>query len=453
MRRANQTNRLLAILWENTPARILAFLLVGLAVAWLQAAGITFAADASGPLKAGVAKIDITPDKPVMLSGYAARNKLSTGIHDPLSARAIVFERDGKRLMLITADIIGFGFGRGISEDVRKEVIAECRLEPSDLFLAAVHTHSAPTITLDETKGHPNNVEYTKALQPRIVELAKAAVAALAPVEIGIGSGSVPVGVNRRETKINKEGKPYIDLGRNPAGPTDPEVQVVKVMNLDTGTPLAIVFGYATHSTALGQDSYEVSGDIHGLASQFVEKHLGNGVIVPAFAGASGNIDPWFRTLPKFETANGWVPEPILMSTMLGEEVVHVYRRIQKGSADGPIRSAMKTISLPGKAREPVKEEPKEIPPTPITITVARLGDLAIVGLGGEIFCEIGREIKKASPFPMTLVITHCNGSAGYMPTRASYPDGGYEVRGSRFAPGADEKVVEEIVWMLNELK
>jgi hypothetical protein len=49
-------------------------------------------------------------------------------------------------------------------------------------------------------------------------------------------------------------------------------------------------------------------------------------------------------------------------------------------------------------------------------------------------------------------VITHCNGGSGYLPTRASYPEGGYEVQGSRFAPGADEQAIEECVQLLREL-
>jgi len=68
------------------------------------------------------------------------------------------------------------------------------------------------------------------------------------------------------------------------------------------------------------------------------------------------------------------------------------------------------------------------------------------------VFNEIGRAIKAASPFKHTFVITHCNGGAGYLPTRQSYPQGGYEVLSSPFAPGAAEQVIQEAVGMLREL-
>ena len=425
-------------------------LLLVLAVALLAIGGAATAAEQAGQLRAGVAKIDITPAKPVMMSGYAGRKELSQGIHDPLSARAIAFEQDGKRLVLLSCDLIGV---RGETADnVRKAVLEACRLQPSDLFLTAIHTHGGPSLTLDANRGHANNVEYTKALEPKLIEVVKEAVAKLAPVQIGYGTGSSPVGVNRRETVLDNSGKPQVVLGRNPAGPTDPEVQVLNVLRAETDERLAVVFAYATHSTALGPGNLQITGDIHGMAEQFIEKHFDKGVIAPAFAGASGNIDPWVRVLPKFETADGWIPEPVLMSTMLAEEVATVSKRIRNYTTKAPIKTAMKTVTLPGKAREQAGEAPAEVTPVPLTITVARLGDVAFVGLAAEVFNEIGRAIKNASPFQHTVIITHCNGGSGYLPNSPAYEGGGYEVQGSRFAPGAAEQAIEEAVRMLREL-
>ena len=423
-------------------------LFAGLVAAWLLIGGMAIAAEQADTLRAGVAKRDITPTTPVAMAGYAARKDLSQGVHDPLSARVIAFEQEGKRLVLVSTDLIGF---RGdVAESIRKAIITACQLQPSDLFLTAIHTHGGPNVTLDSQRGHANNVEYTKKLETQLVELTQEALAKMVPVQIGAGSGSCPVGVNRREVVPDKTGKAKIQLGRNPAGPTDPEVQVLKVTTPGTGELVAVVFGYASHSTSMGQGNYQITSDIHGLAEQFVEKYLDHGVVAPAFAGASGNIDPWVRVLPKFETANGWIPEPVLMGTMLGEEVVHTSNRIRNSSTAGPIKTAMKTLSLPGKPRE--GSGAAEATPVQLTITVARVGDVGLIGLGAEVFNEIGRAIKAASPFPHTLVITHCNGSAGYMPTRPAYDEGGYEVQSSRLAPGAAEQVIGESVRMLREL-
>ena len=58
--------------------------------------------EAKETLRAGTARVDITPDQPVQLSGYANRTALSEGVHDRIFARAIAFERAGKRLVMVS---------------------------------------------------------------------------------------------------------------------------------------------------------------------------------------------------------------------------------------------------------------------------------------------------------------------------------------------------------------
>jgi len=303
---------------------------------------------------------------------------------------------------------------------------------------------------MDKEKGHANNLEYTKNLQGKLIEVIRKAMKNTGPVHIGAGIGYSRVGINRRELQFDNSGNSSIRLGRNPYGPTDKEVLVMKVAKPD-GAAVASLFDYATHATCLGGKNLTISGDVLGLAEQFVEKILGEGLIAPAFAGASGNIDPWFRVLPKFNTEPGWIPEPVLLGTLLGEEVVHVFRGIRELSAGGDIRASFVTLELPGKAKGGL-EIKKECPPTSFNITAAKVGDIAFVGLGGEVLTEIGMSIKAASPFKYTFVITHCNGEAGYLPPEHLYIEGGYEISSSPFAPKAADMVVKQAVKMLHEL-
>jgi neutral ceramidase len=416
---------------------------------WLLLSGVAVAGEPPDVLRAGTAKQEITPAKPVMLAGYGSRKDLSQGVHDPLSVRVVAFERNGKKLVLVSTDILGF-YG-GTAASMRKAICDACRLEPSELFLTAIHTHGAPIVALGGEKVHPNNIEYTKTLEAQLVAVVREALARAVPVQIAAGSGSSPVGVCRREFVKDAAGKIKVQLGRNPAAPTDREVQVFRVSRADSGDVAAVVFAYATHSTAMGPRNYLVTGDVHGLAEQFLEKHLEGGVLAPAFAGASGNIDPWFRILPTFNTEKGWVPEAVLMGTMLGEEVAHVLDGMKKPGRDGPIKTTFKTLSLPAKQRAKIDAATGGESPE-FNLTVGRVGDVAVVGLGGEVFHEIGKAIKSASPFPHTLIITHCNGAAGYVPTKEAYPEGGYEVETSPFAPEAAEEIVKEAVRLLREL-
>ena len=399
-------------------------------------------------LQAGTAKVDITPKKPVRMAGYSSRTGLSQDVHDPLSARAVVFENNDKRLVLVSSDLIGFY--DGTAEHIWKAIIDEFRLEPSELFLSAIHTHAGPSLTINKEKGHLNNLEYTERLKVKLIEAIRKALSNMEPVRIGAGIGYSPVGANRRELRFDSSGSSSIRLGRNPYGPTDKEVLVVKITKPDD-RPIAALFDYATHATCLGGKNYTISGDVLGLAEQFVEKILGDDVITAAFAGASGNIDPWFRVLPEFNTEPGWIPEPVLLGTMLGEEVVHVFRDIGKVSGGGEIATAFVTLELPGKPRSEDTTE-KDHPPAPLNITAARVGDIAFIGIGCEVLTEIGTAIKAASPYKHTFVISHCNGAASYLPPEHLYIEGGYEITSSPFAPQAADMVVKQAVKMLHEL-
>lgn len=402
-----------------------------------------WAAEVDGLLRAGIAQVDITPDKPVKMSGYGSRKELSTGIHDRLYARVVAFESAGSRLVLVSTDLIGF---YGTYEPIRDAICDQLDLKPCEIFLSSTHTHAAPTPTLS-ANGHPNNVEYTGMLRAKLLEATREAIENVKPIRMGVGRGYSPVGSNRRE----KQDDGSVRLGRNPYGPTDKEVLVMKLATPD-GTPLGALFDYATHGTSLGPRNLQISSDVLGIAAQFVEKILGPGVTAPVFAGASGDIDPWYRVLPSFETEKGWIPEPELLGIMLGEEVVHVFRGIKTAPVKAEIRTAFATLELPAKkSRNRQGDEPSAT--KPLNVTVARIDDVGFVGLGCELLTEIGMAIKAGSPFEQTFVITHCNGSAGYLPPKHVYKDGGYEVSSTGFAPEAADILVERVHQMLDDLK
>jgi hypothetical protein len=245
-----------------------------------------------------------------------------------------------------------------------------------------------------------------------------------------------------------------INLGRNPYGPTDKEVLVMKVETAD-GIPLAGIYDYATHATSLGPANLMVSGDVLGISAQFVEKIIGKNLIAPVFAGASGDIDPWYRVLPGFNTESGWIPEPVLLGTLLGEEVVHVFRNIRETTTEGKISTSFATIELPRKKVADGKSAPENQSATvPVNITTARIGeDIAFIGFSVEMLTEIGLKIKSGSPFKYTFIITHCNGSSGYLPPAGLYKEGGYETSSTPFEIGSGEMVARKALRMLYDLK
>jgi neutral ceramidase len=403
-----------------------------------------------GVLRAGIAKIDITPDIPVMLYGYDSRKTPSEGIHDPLAARAIVFENNGKKLVLVSSDL--GSFGSEVFSIIQKSICDKFNLKESELFLSAIHSHSSPVLSLNKEKGNPNNIKYTETLNQKLLTIIGEAVKNLKSVNTGVGVGYSPIGVNRREMKTDGS----ITIGRNPNGPADKEVLVMKIATPD-GTPVGAIYDYATHATSYGGRNMMVSGDVLGLSAQFVEKILGKDVVAPVFAGASGNINPWLRVNPELKTGPGWIEEPVLLGTFLGEEVVNIFRTIKVTDTGGEINTSFATIECPRRKEKEYKDEIAETDrksTLPVNITVARVGDnVAFIGFNVEMLTEIGLAIKSGSPFKHTFIITHCNGSSGYLPPAELYKEGGYEITSTRFEIGSADMVVKKALRMLYDLK
>ena len=117
----------------------------------------------------------------------------------------------------------------------------------------------------------------------------------------------------------------------------------------------------------------------------------------------------------------------------------------------GSERPSQRSSSLRRKHRIATEDEPSAT--KPLNVTVARIDDVGFVGLGCELLTEIGMAIKAGSPYEQTFVITHCNGSAGYLPPKHLYKDGGYEIDRTGFAPEAADILVKQVLHMLHDLK
>ena len=92
-------------------------------------------------------------------------------------------------------------------------------------------------------------------------------------------------------------------------------------------------------------------------------------------------------------------------------------------------------------------------PTIDLNVVCVGFGDVAFVGLPGEPFTEIGRKIKEASPFKITIPCCNANGSEGYFPTDDALLESGYESQSSLFLPGVAPKLIDCSLSILNDLK
>ncbi|MEE1042428.1 MAG: hypothetical protein UH854_00530, partial [Clostridia bacterium] len=88
-----------------------------------------------------------------------------------------------------------------------------------------------------------------------------------------------------------------------------------------------------------------------------------------------------------------------------------------------------------------------------LTLTGVKIGDIAMVGIPGEPFTDIGVGIKEAEGWAMIMPCALTNGGMGYFPMMSAYDEGGYEARSSRFKAGVAETIIDNSKKLLDEMK
>jgi hypothetical protein len=423
--------------------------------------------DAQTNLRAGLAKVDITPSGPVWLGGYQLRNAPSDGVYpgEKLYVRTLVFDDGRTRVAFVVSDIIGTR-----EHDRMREMIARETGIPADhVLLGDVHNHSAPS------PDAQRNGDWTRQFEGGVVAAARQALAGLRPVRIAAGEGRSRVGVNRRAVRpadtdsyitfdenntSQSFGKAKTDrpvlihefagevrLGSNPGGPMDESVQVVRI---DAGDrPFAVMIHYACHGTSLGGRNSKVSAEWMGRMQTYVESQL-PGVSSIYLQGAAGDVNP--RVVGGLDGN----PDDIETTHALGEEIGREVVRVHRSLAPEPqpaarIEISRKDILLPRAYRDLAANYAD--PAVHVPTTLVRLGDLMWVTFPGELFNTIGKFVKAACPAPYAYLMGYANGSVGYLPEQKAFAEGGYEPSNSRFAPVAEQIYRREIAELMKRLR
>ena len=425
--------------------------------------------------KAGTAKADITPKKPIWMAGYGGRTKPSEGTLHPLWAKALALEdAKGNRAVIIGTDTLGMT--ASIYANLKVRLAKEHKLQPEQIMLNASHTHTGPVLRGGLYDIYPLNAahikrieEYSARLENEIVRITGAALKNLEPVTLKHGIGITRFGVNRRENK------PYSDVPKLIAaqalkGPIDHDVPVLAVYK---GLELkAVVFGYACHSTTLGIQKF--SGDYSGFTQIALEKSH-PGALALFSAGCGADINPLPRRVVHLAERYG------LMLAAAVEETL-----LQKMETLEPtLTTRIKTIPLEyGALPEPAAlaaaaknqtnyrgrwaarmlklQADDDVPKTyPYPIQCWRVGDLLWLTMGGEVVVDFSLNFKKQYG-PRTWVTSYCNDVMAYIPTFRVLQEGGYEGQSSmavyglpadRWKENVEDLVTEGINQLVRDTK
>ena len=445
-----------------------------------------------GQFKVGVSKVNITPPIGIDLTGFGFRDRPSEGIHDELYAKALVLDNGKEKVAIVTCDLLALS--KDSVHRIRRLVEKSTGIKNKNIMISCTHTHSGPA-TIFLSKCGEIDTQWLETTERKIADVISHASKNMKSAKFGVGKGKIDgLSINRRGTDAN--GKvPHINVS-DPNGAVDKELGVLRFDNL-RGYPIAMLTNFSCHPIVFPDEdtAYLISADFPGEAQRIMENERD---IVSLYSNSTaGNINPTSGS--KGLKAAG------RYGLIFAQEALGVFDRIQTIS-DVKIKIASKMVELKYK-HIPTLEEMKEIlkenvkrhehikrSNIPISFTeffdsavsvewakktfeliqsrrntdcvkieiqVFMINDVILVGIPGEVFVEIGLDIKEKSPSDNTFIIGYANGHIGYIPTSEAHQKGGYEVERafkslgypSCFKPHADELIKRTVCKIIEELR
>ncbi len=426
-------------------------------------------------MKVGGEIIDITPD-------YNLPNYNGFLLHkeekDRLLCQALVIN-DGKKDIAIASLDTTF-IQNDIVQSIREKVSKKTGISSNNILIAATHTHSAPTMSKSFLNGASPDKRYVNFFIEKTVVAIIQAKKKLEHAFFLAGISPAP-GFEYNRRLQRPDGRIIMNyasdgLSNNclPTGPTDKEIPFLLFKNL-SGLPIGIIFNYDNHNNCINAGYY--SQDFGGKIGNILRKRLGSVFPVVFLPGACGNVN-WINSRNPGHLSGD------KLAWKIGEVAANkLLNSLKKSSRTEKIDILVKRKAIEVQERpftysdfcndnnggnseerkiadrnryEPEIAEIKKRGETicPVEIYVISFDDISIVTNPVELFTEFGMEIKRRSPFKITLVSTLTNGYYGYVPTQEAFYQGGYETRRtvytSRLAVDAGRRIAEKSIELLN---
>ncbi|MHB1000687.1 MAG: hypothetical protein ACYC27_15710 [Armatimonadota bacterium] len=381
-------------------------------------------------MRAGYAKIEITPQWELELAGYGYyRQRVHKGVHDPLKARALALESDGARWLLISCDLVGLG--EPLVQRIKNGIAQSIGISVEAVMLCCTHTHSGPATAFLRGCGEVDP-RYVEWMQPRLVDAGLDALTSMSEV----------AGIEWSESDVQGVGfnRVYGD-----AGPLDNAVRSLTIRRADD-RPI-IVVNYACHPVANGVNDM-VSADFPGYTMKHVEDQ---GIDCLYISGFCGDVDPLGERNYDLIQAHGQtVANAALESTsnaesLDGSDLSFGIRQIRL-PYDIPSRPELMTSlrserdrleSNPGALDAlcgvswitdalTAADDPSFVPHTDTYVQALSIGNVVILGFPGEVFTAFGLDIREHHPDLKLMTANTANGAIGYIPTADEFDRQGY---------------------------
>lgn len=379
-------------------------------------------------LLVGYGECVITPPLGLDLTGYGFYlNRKGEDILDDLKVRVLYLESGGIRLILISFDLIGFSVE--FADNLRLDVSDTEGIEVKDVLIACTHTHSGPAVQRLRGLGGIDR-DYLESIKEKLKTAVEMAKKDLRGANVYYHSEIIePIGFNRRLRRFE---------------PIDPRLNVLLFKRDDKKIYLV---NYACHPVVLGRTN-SISADWVGGFISDIEKNGDKALFLQGFCG---DIDP-------VTNINRWgegTKEDIELLGYILSRRVFKSERYAEIISNPILKSYEKRIRLP--LQVPLKEELKREANywldifkdnsgarrfieewleeaesnyerfkdnqyiDSIPIHGMSIGDVKLIGIPGEVFCEYG--LKLTERFSRLFTLGYSNGLVGYIPVKDAYKD------------------------------
>lgn len=453
----------------------------------------------SADLHLGAATVDITPDRPVALSGQR-HVRISKKPATPIQVSALALEsREGDRVLdqaiFVSCDLVAIR--QGILASVREKLAPRLPDFPIDkIFLAATHTHTAP-VMIEGRYVLPDDIlqpaEFADFLTTRIAEAAETAWKARVPGRVAWGQSHAVLAQNRRPyyadgtaVMYGKTDKPEF---RGIEGYEDHSVDVLYFWDRSDQL-VATVINVPCPAQEVGGGS-SVHADFWDPTRRMLREKYGKNLHILAWTGASGDVTSKQIINPAADERMRKLRGNISRLDELAARIVRAWEEALEGAKhdirdEVVLRHTVKTIDLPyrlvtkaerddaAKAAEGFKDKPAEKwnhrwnqgvvdrfeaqqagtqEPYRMELHALRLGDVAIGTNDFELYTDFGIQMKARSPAIQTFVV-QLAGPGTYLPTERAKAFGGYGavIQSSQVGPEGGQVLVEETVAAWAEL-
>ena len=398
----------------------------------------------------------ITPEVGTTIAGYGAFDK--TFRKEGELVVSMLAMDDGKH----TAPILGFdliGMDEELIDRIRHEAAQALGTPEEFVILSCTHTHEGPhTRSLAE---HPEvfNVPYVEQLMVWVLEGIEKLKNAFIEVDTFFYSMKVDANTNRRFERRDNTTKffPHCrDMEALAEGFKDQELGLLLFFEKGTRLPVEVLVNYAAHPLAThapGLGSHTLSPDYPGYLRQFIKYESGADCIF--LSGAAGDMFP--KESEMGQGAAERMAKQLASAVMLA--LCDARRQPDRFKIENPELKALITRVEVNRRMD----NPRELGGLPpyyrgkdvfsLPMQFLSVGDVAFVGVPGEMLAELGQEIKWHSPFRKTFILYCSTAYFDYLCHGNALVSGGYEAWSQLFDSRGGLKLVNAAVDGLYELK